>query len=210
MNDGQGGDVYAEIDTLAIRDKPHYLAHSTAQATVVGDHYYFKVAALNTNGIVYSEAAGFTLGEKPPTPPDAPTSIASVTSSSVIGISVNVVTIDLNIVPILLSYSIEIDDGIGGDFTPIFGDVADTLSTTATYFGAVQSRVYRVRYRVKNAVGWSDYSVMGYIRAADVPDAPPAPIVTNVSSTQITVALLPTTERNGAEIEGYELWIDDG
>lgn len=210
MNDGQGGDVYSEIDSAAVRDKPHYLEHMIKAATVVGNHYYFKVAAINVNGMVYSETAGFTLGDLPPTPTNAPTSIVSITSSSLVAISVDVVAIDTSTVPALLSYIIEIDDGNGGDIFAVSGDVADSLSTTAYYPKAVQGRVYRVRYRLRNAIGLGDYSPMGYLRAADVPDAPPAPIVTSVSASQVTLALMPTADRNGAEIIAYEVWIDDG
>ena len=68
INDGQGGDVYSEIDAIAIRDKPHYREHTTLQANVPGNRYFFKVAALNTNGMTYSEAVSFVLGEIPSTP----------------------------------------------------------------------------------------------------------------------------------------------
>ena len=111
MNDGLGGDTYTEIDTSAIRDKPHYLEHTTSQANVPGNFYYFKVAAYNSNGMVYSETAGFFIGEKPNAPVNAPTSIASLTSSSLISINIDEVTVDTGTTPTLLSYSIEIDDG---------------------------------------------------------------------------------------------------
>ena len=62
MNDGEGGDVYTEIDSGEIRDKPHYLEHTTAMTDTPGNHYYFKVAAFNPNGEVYSESVGFTVG----------------------------------------------------------------------------------------------------------------------------------------------------
>ena len=73
-----------------------------------------------------------------------------------------------------------------------------------------KGRVYRVRYRVRNDIGWSDYSPIAYLRAADVPEAPPAPIIVSASATAIKLTLLPTKERGGAEITGYELWIDNG
>ena len=210
MNDGLGGDIYTEIDSAAVRDKPHYLEHSTTEANVPGNHYYFKVAAYNSNGIVYSESSGFTLGEKPETPLNAPTSIASLTSSTRIAISVDTITVDPSTTPDILSYNIDIDDGQGGNFYSIFGDLADSLSTTANVFDAVKGRVYRVRYRVRNAVGWSDYSPINYLRAADVPTAPPAPVTVSATASEIVLALQPTIERGGAQITSYELWIDDG
>ena len=65
MNDGVGGDTYTEIDSSEIRDKPHYRDHTTSEVSVSGNHYYFKVAAYNSNGLVYSESAGYTIGELP-------------------------------------------------------------------------------------------------------------------------------------------------
>lgn len=62
MNDGAGGDVYSEIDASEVRGKPHYRQHTTYQASVPGNLYYFKVVAFNSNGHVFSEAAGFTIG----------------------------------------------------------------------------------------------------------------------------------------------------
>lgn len=63
---------------------------------------------------------------------------------------------------------------------------------------------------MRNAVGWSDYSPIGYLRTADVPSAPPAPTTVSASSTEIALVLYPSADRGGAEITGYELWIDDG
>lgn len=111
MNDGLGGDVYSEIDSVAIRDKPHYREHTTTQASVPGNRYFFKVAAFNTNGVTYSEAVGFTLGLIPPTPQNPPTSITLLSSSKMLGISIEEVTVSTSTTPAILSYSIEIDDG---------------------------------------------------------------------------------------------------
>ena len=137
MNDGEGGDTYTEIDSSAIRDKPHYLEHTTTAASVPGNFYYFKVAAYNSNGLVYSESVGFTLGEKPDQPSVAPESITTLTSSERISISVETVTVDSATTPPILSYSIEIDNGFGDDFTTLFGEFQDTLSTTANVFSGV-------------------------------------------------------------------------
>jgi len=36
----------------------------------------------------------------------------------------------------------------------------------------VKGTVFRLRYRVKNAIGWSEYSPIAYIQAATKPIAP--------------------------------------
>ena len=143
--------------------------------------------AYNANGVTYSEAVGFTLGQAPDAPSTAPESIASLTSSEMLAITVDTVSVDLLTTPELRSYSIDIDDGLGGTFTTIFGELTDSLATTANYFNVVQGRVYRVRYRVKNDIGWSGYSPVGYLRAADAPSVPPSPAFIDASVSHISL-----------------------
>ena len=70
----------------------------------------------------------------------------------------------------ILSYSLEIDDGHGGQFVPVFGTETDSLSTSFTLYQDVQrGNLYRARYRAKNIIGWTDYSPIGYILAAVKP-----------------------------------------
>lgn len=70
--------------------------------------------------------------------------------------------------------------------------------------------VYRTRYRLRNAIGWSAYSPIGYLRAATRPLAPPAPGFVAATANTITVKLGRSQDNGGAEISAYELWIDDG
>ena len=75
----------------------------------------------------------------------------------------------------------------------------------------MRSKVFRARYRVKNAVGWSDYSPILYRRAASVPSAPPlAPSLVQATSTTLELSLTKSTDNGGAVIIAHELWIDDG
>lgn len=126
-----------------------------------------------------------------------------------LAITVETITIDAD-TPTIKSYSLEIDDGAGGEIVPINGGFSDSLSTAFSYNNVVKGRVYRVRYRIRNDIGWSVYSPMGYLRAADVPSAPPAVIAVTTSATEIALALQPSADSGGSEITAYELWIDDG
>lgn len=111
----------------------------------------------------------------------------------------------------ITSYSLEMDDGLGGNFAPVFGDVVDSFATTYRFTSSdIRGRTFRARYRVKNAVGWSDYSPYGYILAADVPDAPGTPIITSATSTQITVSIVASEDNGGSLVTAYELYRDDG
>lgn len=92
----------------------------------------------------------------------------------------------------------------------LFGTVSDTLSTSLLYKQLTRGLLYRARYRVRNAIGFSDYSPIGYLRAAARPAAPPAPTFVAATADTITVTLGRSLENHGAVISSYELWIDGG
>jgi hypothetical protein len=74
----------------------------------------------------------------------------------------------------------------------------------------VEGRSYRLKYRVQNRVGWSDFSAMTSLKVADVPDAPPAPIFYQATGSTIILQLLESTNNHGSEITSYELMMDQG
>lgn len=187
MNDGANGDVYSEIDSVMIRDKPQYTLHTTTAPSILGATYLFKVEAYNINGSTFSEPARFVLADFPGTPPTAPTSDFAISSETQLKIDIAVIVVDGG--SPILSYSLEIDDGLGGPFRVIFGTVADTLATRSIYKQVERGLLYRTRYRVRNAIGWSDYSPIGYLRAASPPYAPPAPAFVAATADTITVKL---------------------
>jgi hypothetical protein len=92
----------------------------------------------------------------------------------------------------------------------LYGVESDTLATTYTYRNVTRGLIYRARYRVRNAIGWSDYSPMGYLKAAIRPSAPPAPGFIAATANSIMVKLGRSEDNGGAEISAYELWIDGG
>jgi len=168
----------------------------------------FKLKAYNVNGSTQSEPVGFVLADIPAKPPSEPSSDLAISSTSQIKIDVQTCSNDGG-TPIL-SYSLEVDDGKGGEFTVLFGEISDTLATTYTYRYVNRSLIYRTRYRVKNAIGWSDYSPIGYLRAAMRPLAPPSPEFISATANSIKVKLMRSEDNGGAEISAYELWIDGG
>lgn len=111
----------------------------------------------------------------------------------------------------MTSYSLEIDDGQGGQFVPVFGLTVDSLATSFALLEGVQrGNLYRARYRVKNVIGWTDYSPIGYILAAIKPSTPPQPTIASASADNIMIAVWPSSDNGGAPIDYYELWRDDG
>lgn len=102
----------------------------------------------------------------------------------------------------ILSYSLELDDGMNGDFRIITG--FENLNSLKLYVTLYTPQIstgmtYRARYRVKNSIGWSDYSPIAYILVAGVPDKNPNVQVVSFSSSSLTLQFsLPNS--NGAII----------
>jgi hypothetical protein len=74
--------------------------------------------------------------------------------------------------------------------------VAATIGTT-----------YAFRYRARNIYGWSDFSPVLFVLAADVPSQPPRPSLMQATDNSISVQLYPSPKANGAAIEYYVLSI---
>jgi hypothetical protein len=111
----------------------------------------------------------------------------------------------------ILSYSLEIDDGTGGDFKPVVGYVSDYLLLEFLITNGInKATVYRLRYRSRNIIGWSDYSPIAYILAANVPVAPSSPSFLNSTAKTVTLNLPRTIDDGGSPVLQYKLWVDAG
>jgi hypothetical protein len=74
----------------------------------------------------------------------------------------------------------------------------------------VKATLYRLRYRSRNEIGWSDYSPIAYVRAANVPIPPLKPSY-NISTTDTVTLNIPRSlDDGGSPILGYRLWADAG
>ncbi len=69
----------------------------------------------------------------------------------------------------LLSYSLEIDYNLSGDFTPITGNVVNSMSLAYLVTGLTKGKTYAFRYRVKNEYGWGAYSPVSKLLVATEP-----------------------------------------
>lgn len=169
-NDGNGGTAFSEIDASDVNDKPTYTEHTTTDVSSgnIGNAYAFKIEALTEAGSVLSSSIEYTLANVPDNPSSAPASDSSITSASKIKVDISAVSGDGG--SAILSYSLEMDDGNGGEYTVLYGDLTESMSTTYTTSDVQKGNTYRFRYRVRNAVGWSaSYSPVAYIQAASVP-----------------------------------------
>lgn len=111
----------------------------------------------------------------------------------------------------ILSYSLEIDDGKGGDFTSLVG--TDFIYLRLEYTveeGIIRATNYRMRHRYRNQIGWSEYSDLVYILSATRPEKPPRPTMISTDSTSITLELARTSDDSGSPVSSYNLLVDDG
>ena len=73
---------------------------------------------------------------------------------------------------LVLSLQLQWDSGSGGEtWTTLIGESPYATTTTYQYSSALidAGRIYKFRYRAKNAIGWGPYSDQGDIIAASEP-----------------------------------------
>lgn len=104
------------------------------------------------------------------------------------------------------------DNGQGGDFTSLLGFNDESLKTTFTVESEkiVSGGIYRFRYRTMNTNGWSQFSPITHIKAATIPQRPPAPVLKSSAADSITLSLFETQLDGGEIIVEYELFVNGG
>lgn len=74
--------------------------------------------------------------------------------------------------------------------------------------GLVRGKTYRLRYRVSNQIGWSDFSPLLYALVANAPSRPAAPQLISATGSSITMQLFESADDGGTKVVLYELWRD--
>jgi len=82
----------------------------------------------------------------------------------------------------ILGYDLWRDDGSNGNFRRLY-TVDNVLSTVYFDLNVEKGKLYRYQYRARNVNGWGDFSLPGYLFAADVPSKPAAPTLVEVDQT---------------------------
>lgn len=111
----------------------------------------------------------------------------------------------------ITSYSLEIDDGTGGEFTPVIGYLTEYLKLEYTITSnIVKGTLYRLRYRALNKIGWGNYSPIAYVRAANIPTAPLQLSYISSTTDTVTLSLPRSMDNGGSPITHYKLYVDEG
>ena len=130
LTDGASLDNFNEIDATQVRGSPYYTQHTITSASVVGATYLVYTKAFNVNGVSASETTAFVVSDVPVAPSSAPVSDLTASDSTKLKIDMAIVTDDGG--SAILNYSLELDDGQGGDFKVLSSETAMALTTTVT------------------------------------------------------------------------------
>jgi hypothetical protein len=86
------------------------------------------------------------------------------------------------------AYELWIDDGAYGELTSLYPDEPDSVQRTYTIRNLVPGRIYRFQYRVKNSLGWSEFSPITSMLVAGLPLKPAKPELVSVDATTMTLS----------------------
>jgi len=146
----------------------------------------------------------------PDYPAVGPQDIPSITFSDRVGVLLP--KIENNGGSVIITYHLMMDDGQNGEFKSIAGD-DDSISLLRAFTitnGIVKGRTYRFIYRVKNHIGWTEFSPITYILAASVPMKPPAAKVISTSDTSIVLQVFEPSDNGGSIVTKYDLFMNGG
>lgn len=144
-----------------------------------------------------------------PDTPAVPVKVAAETSESQIKVTFGTV-LPSNRGSTITSLELQMDDGLGGDFTSVIGNPTDNMLTYYVATNVVKGREYRFKYRAKNTNGWSVFSSILTVKAASTPSKPPTPTLITATSTSMQLQFYKPHDNGGSDITSYELYINDG
>jgi hypothetical protein len=206
-------DIEVNIDNdPAVREKPslsQFLVTSFPDGGI-GRTYKFQIQVFTTQRSALSKVGYFVLAGIPSKPTDVPMNDPTLTSASQIKVNFANPPPVSNGSPIL-SYELQMDDGVSGDFTSLVGFTSFSLLTTWTQKTLIiKGRMHRFRYRALNLVGWSHFSEEAAILAAQVPSTPARPSFISYTVNSLTILIPASLDNGGSDIIKYELWVDAG
>lgn len=148
-------------------------------ASLKGQFIKFKIRAYNVEGNTESiESTAFFYAPAPSKPAD----LVECTGTNTTHICVTM-SEQTSLLSLITSYHLEVDDGKSNNFVQL----ADESKTLDRFVPIPEANlIYRLRYRVRNSIGYSSYSEILSILAASVPDAPPAPMFDSSTDTAIS------------------------
>ena len=215
-DDSFGSDVDTEVNAdndASIRDNPILRQASVTNfpENTVGRYFRYKIEAFNREGSTDSSYVTLLNAGPPLAPTTAP--VLDEQTDTYLKVSLPLVEAANNGGSDIISYSLQIDDGNGGDYVSVGGEDPISMKTDYMLANVTRGASYRLRYRVKNDVddaSWSEYSPVLFALAADVPDSPAPPTLASATADSITLTLAESSDSGGSRVLDYELWRDAG
>ena len=208
-DDAQGGDVTTEVNMVndpAILTNPVLRSFTITNFEPSTDFMIYRVSVRAHNREGYFDSPYLRImNAGHPLTLDTGITLLDKNQTS-LHVEVPLVTED----DTTLSYELQIDNGKGGAFTSLGGFEYDSKEREYIVGDLNAGSTYRLRYRVRNFVGWSDYSETLFVLCATVPDAPDSVYLIAATDSSIYLGFHESLFNGGSEITAYELWMDDG
>ena len=159
-----------------------------------GKTYRFQIEVFNYEGTKTSNIATYIIATVPDKPANAPHLDVTQSDGGKLQIYIDELLDAESGGADIISYEIQIDDGLNGAFyTVLGGEEGYTLDSEITITkNIVKGRQYRLRYRAINLIGNGPWSDLAYVVASTFPKAPPKPLYTYVDNTKLDLLFTET------------------
>lgn len=137
--------------------------------TAVGKTFRVKVLCYNVEGETYSDTSSILLADSPLAPLTQVRKVQSLSTTTRLALEFDALPDERLNGATVLSYSLEIDNDLSGNFVSLIGFKVDQLGLTHIESGLTKEKKYAFRYRVRNVYGWSAYSPTSYLLVAVEP-----------------------------------------
>jgi titin len=199
------------VDPSTVQNKPSLRQYTITGLTQVNSNYKVKVRAHNFEGFADSEVLNVILSAVPDKPSQAPYSDASITNEEKIQVVYDSLPASENGGSPILSSELQVDDGMGGEFTSLIGFDTESLKTQLLFTDVVEKgSIFRFRYRALNVNGWSPFSDISHLKSATIPQRPAKPSFVDSTSDSITLFFYESIEDGSQPIIRYELFVNEG
>jgi len=200
------------MDPEVISNNPYLFEHTfTLPIALSGLNVRFKLQATNERGSTMSvDFISALVAGLPDKPTLGPQDVPTITEEDRIGLTLP--KIENNGGAVIVSYHLMMDDGKNGEFRTVTGDdsVISLLRSFTITEGILKGHTFRFKYRVRNQIGWTDWSPVTYILAASVPIKPPAAKIITSSDSQLVLEVFEPTDNGGSIVTKYSLYMDSG
>jgi hypothetical protein len=188
-------DIDVQVDPSNFDNKPFLNSYNVVLASSdTGKTYRFQIEVFNYEGTKTSNIATYIIATVPDKPANAPHLDVTQSDGGKLQIYIDELLDAESGGADIISYEIQIDDGLNGAFyTVLGGEEGYTLDSEITITkNIVKGRQYRLRYRAINLIGNGPWSDLAYVVASTFPKVPPKPLYTYVDNTKLDLLFTET------------------